>query len=303
MGAGRDRHTDLINWICSTFSVKLSGYLALKHKYDEFRPEPEVKILDGRTKTPDIIAVNNEKQVVLIIECKGGLDTQLSERFYGKFDPEKTRKQINDYSTILHDSLIEYFPNLKTLEMDIIIAIYPDFLVHLEKIRDKIDVKKRALWEFNEEEKNIYKTLGDHTDISLDESLSRGVPVSFHHPPPIVWFSRHSNKDHVAAEGLIKLLLHAVYRSDFDFNIEKIDRILNETTQPPLLWQLNKEERHERWRYMVSKSIRNKWMKEVKPDVYRFLNIHTHRELDDNITSRSFDTMVRKIREGCGLHD
>jgi hypothetical protein len=36
---------------------------------------------------------------------------------------------------------------------------------------------------------------------------------------------------------------------------------------------------------MVSKSIKNKWMREVKPGVYRFLNIHTHRDLDDNITS------------------
>ncbi|MGD2072902.1 MAG: hypothetical protein PVG65_05390 [Candidatus Thorarchaeota archaeon] len=144
MDTGKDRHTDLINWICSTFSVEFSGYLALKHKYDEFRPEPEVKIKDGRTKTPDIIATNNEKQIVLIIECKGGLDKQLKERFYGEFDPEKTKKQINDYSTILQDSLVEYFPGLKSSEMDIIIAIYPDFLVNLEKIKEEIDVKNRS---------------------------------------------------------------------------------------------------------------------------------------------------------------
>lgn len=299
-----DRHTDLINWMCSAFETKYSGYLAMLHRYDDYRPEPSIRTVDGKPVTPDIIAVNGEKQIVLVIECKGGLDRQLTERFHGEFDPEKTRRQISEYSQIPHESLIEYFPDLRPSEMDIVIAIYPDFLINLEKIKTEIDRKKRALWEFDDGKKKIYKTLGEHTDLQLDESLSNGVPaVSLPHPPPIIWLSRHSSKDHVAAEGLIKLLLHAVHRSDFDFTVERVDQVLKEETQPPLLWQLTKEERHERWRYMISKAIRNKWMREVKPGMYRFLNVHTREDLDDNITSRSFDTMMRNIREGCGLHD
>ena len=303
MGSKGDRHTDLINWICSTFTIEYSGYLAQVHKYDEFRPEPEVKITNGGIKTPDIIAINKEKKIVLVIECKGGLDEQLSQRFNVKFDPKKTRKQINDYSMISYDSLINYFSDLEPSKMDIIIATYPDFLINLKAIEDEINMKGRALWEFNNDEKKILKKNGIHTDSLLDESLSNGIKIPLSHPPPIVWFSRHSNKDHVAAEALCKLLLYAVYNSDFNFTINKIDQILVNETKPPLLWQMSKKERFERWRYMINKSINNKWMRQVKPDVYCFLNVHTHKDLDENAISRTFDTTIRKIRKECGLNE
>lgn len=307
MGIKIDRHTDLINWLCSTFDVRFSGYLAQVHKYDGYRPEPEIELEDGRPKTPDIVAVNYEKQIALVIDCKGGLDKQLMEKFHAEIDTRKIQEQIDDYSTISRNSLIKYFPRLILSEMDIIIATYPDLWDDLEKIRKDFDVKRRALWLFNDDEKRIYKIHGNHTDTSLNESLVQGVPLPSHYPS-IINFSRHSDKNHIAGEGLTRLLLYALYYADFDFNIEKIDQILSgrllgiQETSMPLLWQLNKEERYSRWRHMIGKAVENRWMREAHPGVYRFLNIHRREDLDDSITEPSVGTMVRRIRRICGLH-
>lgn len=310
MGIKIDRHTDLINWVCSAFDQRFSGHLVQIHRYDEYRPEPEVEIKDGRIKTPDIIAVNYEKQIALVIDCKGGLDEEMRKKFGVEIDVGKIKNQVDDYATILHSSLVRYFKGLKESEMDVIIAIYPDLEADLKGLEKNIDVKKRALWLINLDEKAIYKTLGSHTDTTLDDILSpsRGVPLPSHYPS-IINFSRDSNKDHIAAEALIRLLHYAIYNSDFEFTIEKIDGILTGdlndadiTNMMPLLWQINKEEKFGKWRHMVGRAIENKWMREAYPGVYRFLMPHKAIDMDDNITTPSLGNMIRRIKETCGLH-
>jgi len=301
-----DRHTDLINWVCSAFDSELSGYLAQIHRYDEYRPEPKVEIKDGRIKTPDIIAVNYEKQIALVIDCKGGLDEEMRKKFGAEINIGKIKDQANDYATIIHSSLVRYFPKLKTSEMDVIIATYPDLWADLKGLEKDIDVEKRALWLINLEKKAIYKTLGNHTDATLDDILSpsKGVPLPSHYPS-IINFSRDSNKDHVAAEALTKLLQYAIYNSDFDFTVEGIDKILvghNSRNKMPLIWQMSKEERYSRWRHTIGRAIENKWMREARPGVYRFLMPHKAKDMDDNITRSSLGGMIRRIRETCGLH-
>lgn len=301
-----DRHTDLINWVCSAFDPRFSGYLAQIHKYDDYRPEPEVEIKDGRIKTPDIIAVNYEKQVALVIDCKGGLDEEMRRKFGAEIDVGKIKDQANDYATILHSSLVRYFPELKTSEMDVIIATYPDLWADLKGLEKDIDVEKRALWLINLGEKAIYKTLGNHTDVTLDDILSpsRGVPLPSYYPS-IINFSRDSNKDHIAAEALIRLLQYAIHNSDFDFTIERIDEILvgrNSGNMMPLIWQINTEERFSKWRHMVGRAIENKWMREAHPGVYCFLMPHKAKDMDDNITTPALGNMIRRIKETCGLH-
>lgn len=304
-----DRHTDLINWIASAFDENFSGYLAQVHKYNDYRPEPEIRLRDGRIKTPDIVAVNYDKQIVLVIECKGGIEEELREKFGAELDTEKIKKQIDDYANVLWESLTKYFQKLKAEGMvDVVVATYPDLLNEFKKIKNHVDKKQRALWIFDNKGKKIYKHFGIHTDKALNECLSPtiGVPLRPYYPS-IINFSRHSNKDHIAAEGLIRLLQHAICYSDFDFTIDKIDKILSgemygKHNSMPLLWQMNKDERYSRWRYMVAKAIENKWMREVEPGVYRFLNIHTGRDLDDNVTKILLGTMIRRIKETCGLH-
>jgi len=203
---------------------------------------------------------------------------------------------------------MKYFPKLNKSQIDVVIVTYPDLLDDLKNLKDDINVKKRALWLLNDNGKRIYKELGSHTDITLDDILlpSKGIPLPSHYPS-IINFSRDSNKDHIAAEGLLRLLPYAISYSDFDFTIEKIDKILSGgiegiQTHMPLLWQMNPEERFSRWRHMVGIAIENKWMREAHPNLYHFLNIHTSKDLDDNVTKQSLGTMIRRIKETCGLH-
>jgi len=230
----------------------------------------------------------------------------MRKKFGAEIDVGKIKDQANDYATVLHSSLVRYFPELKTSEMDVIIATYPDLWADLKGLENDIDVEKRALWLINLGEKAIYKTLGNHTDVTLDDILSpsRGVPLPSYYPS-IINFSRDSNKDHIAAEALIRLLQYAIHNSDFDFTIERIDEILvgrNSGNMMPLIWQINTEERFSKWRHMVGRAIENKWMREAHPGVYCFLMPHKAKDMDDNITTPALGNMIRRIKETCGLH-
>lgn len=303
-----DRQTELINWTCSIFDNDLAiGVLNRDCHYTEFRPEPVVAIKSSdKTKTPDIVAVNFDKRLLLIIEGKGGADPLLKEKLGLTIDISKHLTQLNEYTNIDIPSLKKYFDKIDgNSKFDVVVIVFEDSYQDFKKLEN--DFKNGCFWVCDLKNKHIRKTDGKHKDDKLNKITSEKPYIQLSHSestPFYIYFSRHSPKDNIIAEALSRLLIYSYSNQDFELSIEKIDNILMKDISPepasmkPMLWQFTKDERMKRWRQLIGIATdkKHKWMKEVKQGVYRFLKPDGNL-VDENLLNSTLRVLLRQFNE------
>ena len=300
-----DRHVNLINWVSSLFDDSYSGKLR-EYNYLDYRPEPVVLLNDGTPKTPDIVAVNYDQKIVLIIECKGGLDKEAKK--YVGIETEPIIKQTEDYSNINLNSMKKYFPNIDNLGSDVILTTYEDIQNDFENMKDHVNSKGRAFWLFQNSNPRIFKKYGEHIDDNLNNLLSPSNGIDLPSKcPTIIYYSRTSDTKTIVGEGLIRLFNYAVSYSDFEYNIEKIDDILQgdkyySTKNKRMLWQLNKDERYKKWRKILNQGKEKRFLKEKSYGNYSFIDSEG-KFINDKISNYMYNKIINNIKKEFGTYE
>lgn len=178
-------HEFLINVICSTVlnmipypsaSIAPSGVLGTKFGYairlTKFGEIVEKLMKKKGAKVPDLLLVNEEKSLLIIVECKSDFTFKIEESL---------SKQIEFYSSKDFKAIYrEMFPDLTTLEIWVCspkslsekISVFISRQVATKKLANivvwGIELKKAR------EEVHIKKFYGNHLDSKLDEKMDSG---------------------------------------------------------------------------------------------------------------------------------